>query len=185
MNLNGQWKGTREAIEQARLSLNEVWMRYFSISGEAGDYEIDAYLNGSFILSSIQADLLAHAVNELIDQMPRPLQRGEAQGHQRPPNRTFRRHLTRTTPVATSPPGPCSPALTVQALGEGSLRRIPTIPYQGTAAGTHHPSPAARRSGKNCTSERTPRKRSNARQVRGCVISLQLVRTLITTSIGD
>lgn len=96
MNLNGQWKGTREAIEQARLSLNEVWMRYFSISGEAGDYEIDAYLNGSFILSSIQADLLAHAVNELIDQMPRPLQRGEAQGHQRPPNRTFRRQLTRT-----------------------------------------------------------------------------------------
>jgi hypothetical protein len=40
--MNGQWKGTREAIEQAGLSLNEVWMRYFSISGEAGDYEVDA-----------------------------------------------------------------------------------------------------------------------------------------------
>jgi hypothetical protein len=47
-------------------------MRYFSISGEAGDYEIDAYLNGSFTLSAIQADLLAHAVNELIDEIPLP-----------------------------------------------------------------------------------------------------------------
>ena len=70
--MSGQWKGTSEAIEQAGLSLNRVWLRYFSISGEAGEYEIDAYLNGSFTLSTIQADLLSHAVNELINEILRP-----------------------------------------------------------------------------------------------------------------
>jgi hypothetical protein len=71
-SLNGQWQGIHEAIEQAGLGIGEVWLRYFSFSGEAGEYEIDAYLHGSLTLSAAQADLLAHAVNELIDETPRP-----------------------------------------------------------------------------------------------------------------
>ena len=65
-----QARATREAIEEAGLSLNAVWTRYFSFTGAAGDYEIDAYLNGSMQLPAHERDLLAHAVNELIKELP-------------------------------------------------------------------------------------------------------------------
>jgi hypothetical protein len=81
-HVNAQWKGTREAIEQAGLRLEDVWLRYFSFSGVVGEYETDAYLHGSFALSAVQADLLAHAVNELIDEIPRPYAPYSRQEHQ-------------------------------------------------------------------------------------------------------
>lgn len=65
-----QARATREAIEEAGLSLNAVWTRYFSFTGAAGEYEIDAYLNGSMPLPTHERDLLAHAVNELIKELP-------------------------------------------------------------------------------------------------------------------
>jgi hypothetical protein len=60
----------REAMEESRLSIGEVWMRYFSFTGAAGEYEIDACLNGSLELPALERDLLAHAVNELIQELP-------------------------------------------------------------------------------------------------------------------
>lgn len=69
-SLDGHWRGARDAMEQAGLDLGTVWMRYFGMTGVAGEYEVDAYLNGSLPLPDIQADLLAHAINELIDELP-------------------------------------------------------------------------------------------------------------------
>ncbi|MCQ1951249.1 MULTISPECIES: hypothetical protein [Arthrobacter] len=60
----------KKALEDARLTVPEVWMKYFSIGGAAGEYEIDAYINGSLSLPPFQRDILAHAANELIDQLP-------------------------------------------------------------------------------------------------------------------
>ncbi|WP_146364075.1 hypothetical protein [Arthrobacter yangruifuii] len=60
----------KKALDDARLSVPEVWMRYFSIGGAAGEYEVDAYINGSLSLPPLQRDILAHAANELIDQLP-------------------------------------------------------------------------------------------------------------------
>jgi hypothetical protein len=60
----------REAMEESGIPLGEVWMRYFSFTGAAGEYEIDAYLNGSLELPAYERDLLAHAVNELINELP-------------------------------------------------------------------------------------------------------------------
>jgi 8-oxo-dGTP pyrophosphatase MutT (NUDIX family) len=60
----------REAMEESGIPLGEVWMRYFSFTGAAGEYEIDAYLNGSLELTPHERDLLAHAVNELINELP-------------------------------------------------------------------------------------------------------------------
>ncbi|MFP3527270.1 hypothetical protein SB912_32740, partial [Pantoea sp. SIMBA_072] len=54
---NGQAPATRRAMEEAGLRLNAVWMRYFSFTGEAGEYEIDAYLNGSLELPAHERDL--------------------------------------------------------------------------------------------------------------------------------
>ena len=65
-----QAEATREAMQQAGLPLSEVWIRYFSFTGVVGEYEVDAYLNGSLELPAHDRDLIAHAVNELIDEVP-------------------------------------------------------------------------------------------------------------------
>ena len=65
-----QRRRLREALNQAGLGVPQLWMKYFSIGGEAGEYEVDAYLNGSLSLPSLQRDILAHAANELIDELP-------------------------------------------------------------------------------------------------------------------
>jgi len=57
-------------MEEAGITLSAVWMRYFSFTGAAGEYEIDAYLNGSLELPAHERDLVSHAVNELIKELP-------------------------------------------------------------------------------------------------------------------
>ncbi|CAH0290289.1 hypothetical protein SRABI83_04185 [Arthrobacter sp. Bi83] len=56
---------TAKAFRQADLDVDELWMHYFSIGGDAGTMEIDAYLHGSYMLRPIQRDLLDHAIYEL------------------------------------------------------------------------------------------------------------------------
>ncbi len=65
-----QAQATRQAMEEAGITLSAVWMRYFSFTGAAGEYEIDAYLNGSLELPAHERDLVSHAVNELIKELP-------------------------------------------------------------------------------------------------------------------
>lgn len=61
-----------KAVRHSGLDLDAIWLRYFSIGGAAGEYEVDAYLNALLSLPTLQRDLLAHAVNELIDELPTP-----------------------------------------------------------------------------------------------------------------
>ena len=65
-----QRRRLRKALTQAGLEASQLWMKYFSIGGEAGEYEVDAYLNGSLSLPPLQRDILAHAANEMIDDLP-------------------------------------------------------------------------------------------------------------------
>jgi hypothetical protein len=58
------------AIGRAGITSGELWLRYFSIGGSAGEYEVEAYLHGLHSLPVLQRDLLAHAANELIDELP-------------------------------------------------------------------------------------------------------------------
>ncbi|MDQ0734093.1 hypothetical protein [Arthrobacter agilis] len=60
------------AMTQAGLSLPRVWLQYFSITGTVDEYEIDAYLNQMINLPATECDKLAHAINELIDEIPPP-----------------------------------------------------------------------------------------------------------------
>ncbi|MFE7631680.1 hypothetical protein [Kocuria sp. NPDC057446] len=62
----------RQAVDRAGISRDQLWLHYFSLGGEAGETEIDAYLHQSFSLPPFQRDLLAHAANELIAQIPPP-----------------------------------------------------------------------------------------------------------------
>jgi hypothetical protein len=63
---------TTKAIHGAELSIADVWLRYFSFSGAVAEYEIHAYLQGLINLPRLQRDLIAQAVNELIDEQPYP-----------------------------------------------------------------------------------------------------------------
>lgn len=58
------------AIVESGFSVGEVWLRYFSLSGEVDEYEVEAYLAGLMPLPALECDLLALAVNELIDDLP-------------------------------------------------------------------------------------------------------------------
>ena len=62
----------RRAMVQANLQLDELWLHYFSIGGDAGPMEVDAYLNHAMGLPRLQRDVLAHALNELADDRPSP-----------------------------------------------------------------------------------------------------------------
>lgn len=69
MNSNGAAEEQRErtaaAYRSAGLTLEALWLHYFSIGGDAGEMEVDAYLNRSYMLRPVQRDLLDHAVYEL------------------------------------------------------------------------------------------------------------------------
>ena len=56
---------TAHAFRRSDLDVDELWMHYFSIGGDAGAMEIEAYLHGSYMLRPIQRDLLDHALYEL------------------------------------------------------------------------------------------------------------------------
>ena len=51
----------------AGLPVDQVWLYYFSLGGEAGMYEVDAFLHHGLHLPRLQRDIFAHAINELND----------------------------------------------------------------------------------------------------------------------
>jgi hypothetical protein len=62
----------QRALEAAGLTVDELWLRYFSMGGEAGRFELDAYLNGAIALPPIQHDVVAHVINERLDEIAPP-----------------------------------------------------------------------------------------------------------------
>ena len=71
MNVDSDGEAQRDraakAFRQAKLNVDELWMHYFSMGGDAGAMETEAYLHGSYMLRPIQRDLLDHAIYELGD----------------------------------------------------------------------------------------------------------------------
>jgi hypothetical protein len=59
-------------FDRSRLTLEQLWMRYFALGGSLGLLELDAYLNGLAGLPRIDRDMLAHAVNERLDEFTGP-----------------------------------------------------------------------------------------------------------------
>jgi hypothetical protein len=60
----------KDALSAADITVGELWLRYFSMSGSAGEYEVHAYLQGLISLPVTQRDLLALACNEIIAETP-------------------------------------------------------------------------------------------------------------------
>jgi hypothetical protein len=68
-DLNRQF---HDAFEAADVTVDELWLRYFGLGGEAGRFEVDAYLNGAITVPPLQHDMLAHAINERLDAIAPP-----------------------------------------------------------------------------------------------------------------
>lgn len=61
-----------EMFRNADLRIEELWLRYFSIGGNTGQFEIEAYIHGAMALPALQRDILAHALNERLDEINVP-----------------------------------------------------------------------------------------------------------------
>lgn len=60
----------RNAMTSSCITSGDLWLRYFSLGGNVGEYEVDAYVQSLLSLPPHQRDLIAHAANELIDELP-------------------------------------------------------------------------------------------------------------------
>ena len=58
-----------ESLRHADVSLEELWLRYFTLGGHAGQFEVEAYIHGAIALPALQRDVLAHALNERLDEL--------------------------------------------------------------------------------------------------------------------
>ncbi|WIX90779.1 PP2C family protein-serine/threonine phosphatase [Amycolatopsis sp. DG1A-15b] len=54
------------------LTLEQLWMRYFALGGSLSLLELDAYLNALVTLPRVDRDMVAHAVNERLDEVTGP-----------------------------------------------------------------------------------------------------------------
>ena len=60
------------AFIRSELTLQQLWTRYFALGGDTGLIEVEAYLHGLMPLPALQRDMLAHAVNERLDELTWP-----------------------------------------------------------------------------------------------------------------
>ncbi|BBE21984.1 hypothetical protein MN0502_08670 [Arthrobacter sp. MN05-02] len=70
MSEEEQQRRTCAAFRSTSLSTYDLWLRYFSLGGNVGEEEIDAYLYSSLLLPPFERDMLALAVNEYIADLP-------------------------------------------------------------------------------------------------------------------
>ena len=66
---NSHQRELRWAFSHAELTVTELWLRYFALGGDAGPTEVDAYLNAVMPFSEHQHNILAHAVNERLNEL--------------------------------------------------------------------------------------------------------------------
>lgn len=71
VNYEQAW-GLRDAMTTADIDRKQLWLHYFSIGGDASEFELDAYLHQSLVLPVLQRDLFAQAANEIITELRPP-----------------------------------------------------------------------------------------------------------------
>jgi hypothetical protein len=61
-----QWSAI-QTVRAAHLELEDVFLSFLGLTGDADELEIEGYLCGLVMLSTPDRDVLAHAINELLD----------------------------------------------------------------------------------------------------------------------
>jgi hypothetical protein len=80
------------AVRHADLTLEQLWTRYFALGGNADLMDVDAHLAGLLPLPPGDRDMLAHAVNERLDEL--------TAAHRAPYTRPIRPGRPTTGPLA-------------------------------------------------------------------------------------
>jgi hypothetical protein len=62
---------TLKAVQKLGLPPDEVWIHCIASGSDLGEFEFNAYLHGLLHLPANERDLIAHAVNELLDDLYR------------------------------------------------------------------------------------------------------------------
>lgn len=60
----------KDVLQAADITVSELWVQYFGMSGSAGEYEVQAYMEGVLSLPATERDLLAMAANEMVGGTP-------------------------------------------------------------------------------------------------------------------
>jgi hypothetical protein len=107
-----QRSAMQAAVEHAGLTLEDLWMRYFALGGDADLMDVDAHLSGLTDLSALQRDILAHAVNERLDEL--------ITQHRVPYSRALRQSQPTTGPLAAL-------VTLLGAAGSAPPERLPTL----------------------------------------------------------
>jgi hypothetical protein len=61
-----QWSAI-QSVRAADMAFDDVFMTYFSLTGEADELDVEGYLSGLVTLPTMERNLIAHAINELLD----------------------------------------------------------------------------------------------------------------------
>ena len=64
---DAQRTAIQAVLDHGTLSLEDLWLRAFSIGGDLDLMDLEGYLHGLMGLSALQRDVLAHATNEYLD----------------------------------------------------------------------------------------------------------------------
>ncbi len=57
----------KQVLDAVDITVGELWLQYFGMGGSAGEYEVQAYVEGVLSLPVSDRDLLAMAANEMVD----------------------------------------------------------------------------------------------------------------------
>jgi hypothetical protein len=107
-----QRSALQAALDFSGLSLEQLWMRYFGLGGSADLMDLDAHLAGVMPLPPAQADMLAHSINERLDELV---------AERRVP---YSRPMRRTRPTS----GPLAALLQLlDAAGSAPPERLPVL----------------------------------------------------------
>jgi hypothetical protein len=66
-----QQQAVASVFARAELTVEELWLRYFALGGSLGLFEVEAYLHGVLHLPGFDRDVVAHVVNERLDELSR------------------------------------------------------------------------------------------------------------------
>lgn len=70
MTQHTQQRSTWLAAHEAEVSADDLWVHYYSVGGNLGAFELEAYLHGMYPLPLRERNTIALALNELIDDLP-------------------------------------------------------------------------------------------------------------------
>lgn len=56
--------GLAEGLQASGMDFRELWLRYIGVSGDAGPFEVEAYVLGLLAPGTYEHDLIAQAINE-------------------------------------------------------------------------------------------------------------------------